>query len=107
MGNESPDIILQYIRDNISSINLESASAHFGYTGAHLSRLVKKYTGSSFAVFVNTQRILKAEYLLSATGVPISSIQSLVGLDSKEYFSRMFKKLSGMTPSDYRKKYRK
>ena len=105
VGAESPDIILQYIRDNISGINLESASAHFGYTGAHLSRLVKKYTGSSFAVFVNTQRILKAEYLLSSTGVPISSIPSLIGLDSKEYFCRMFKKINGITPSVYRKKH--
>ena len=102
-GIDSPEMLLQYIRDNISGVTLESASAHFGYTGAHLSRLVKKYTGNSFAVFVNTQRILKAEYLLARTGVPISGIPVLIGLDSKEYFCRMFKKVNGMTPSEYRK----
>ena len=106
VGNDSPERILQYIRDNIAWVNLENASAHFGYTGAHLSRLVKKYTGNSFATFVNTQRILKAEYLLAKTGVPISTIPALVGLESKEYFGRMFKKVNGITPSEFRKKHK-
>ncbi len=103
IDKECLEMILQYIRDNISSVNLENASVHFGYTGAHLSRIIKKYTGSSFSTFVNTQRILKSKYMLTKTDIPISNIAALVGLDSKEYFCRMFKKNNGITPSEYRR----
>lgn len=106
VGVENPEVICQYIRDNISSVTLDSASAHFGYTGAHLSRLIKKYTGNSFSMFLKTQRILKAESLLVKTDLPTSDIAEHLGLDSKEYFCRMFKRVNGIAPSVYRKRFK-
>lgn len=103
VGIKSPDVILQYIRDNISNVTLESAGKYFGYTGTHISRIIKKHTGFSFAVFINTQKMLVAQKLLADTNIPIGNIPQLIGLDSKEYFCRMFKKNLGITPSDYRK----
>lgn len=103
----SPEIFLDFIRRNITTVTLESAAAYFGYTPAHFSRLVKKYTGSSFSAFVTTQRLLTAEKLLSETGIPIGSIPAMTGLESAEYFSRMFKKHNGTTPSQFRRLHRR
>ena len=53
------------------------------------------------------QRMLRAEQLLLQTDTPIGKIPELVGLDSKEYFSRVFKRYNDVTPSEYRKTYSK
>lgn len=95
--------ILQYISDNISTVTLESAAAHFGYYPSHLSRIIKKHTGNGFATYITLQRMLHAEEYLVKTEIPIGKIPSLVGLDSSEYFSRVFKKYNNVTPSEYRK----
>lgn len=99
--------ILQYIRDNISSATLENVSSYFGYSPAHLSRIIKKHTGNSFATFLLLQRMIRAEQLLSQTSTPIGKIPELIGLDSKEYFSRVFKRYNNISPSEYRKIYSK
>lgn len=104
VGSDHMDRILEYVRDNLTIITLESTASHFGYTGAHLSRLIKKHTGFTFSAFVINQRMLAAEKMLSETAVPISAIPSMIGLESREYFDRLFKKCHGITPSEYRRK---
>ena len=98
--------ILQHIRDNIAIVTLESVSNHFGYSPAHLSRIIKKHTGNSFSTFIMLQRIIRAEQLLSDTNIPIGKIPAIIGLDSKEYFSRVFKRFNNISPSEFRKKHR-
>lgn len=95
-------IILQYIRDNISSATRESVADHFGYSPIHLSRIIKKHTGNSFSTFILLQRMLRAEHLLTQTDISIGKIPAMIGLDSKEYFSRAFKKYNNVSPRQYR-----
>lgn len=95
--------ILQYINDNISTTDLASTAGYFGYSPSHLSRIIKKHTGNGFATYIMLQRMLHAEEYLIKTDIPIGKIPSLVGLESGEYFSRMFKKYNNLTPSEYRK----
>jgi len=97
-----PEAILQYIKDNISTAELRSTADHFGYSPSHLSRLIKKHTGNGFATYIMLQRMLRAEQLLSKTDIPIGKIPAMIGLDSKEYFSRMFKRFNNISPSEYR-----
>ena len=104
---ELAERILQYIRDNYTSITLESAAEHFGYSSAHMSRIIKSHTGCGFAAFLTSYRFTRAKALLAESVLPIGQIAKMVGLDSKEYFSRMFKKQCGMTPFEYRKTRRK
>ena len=99
-----PEAILQYIKDNISTAELESTADHFGYSPSHLSRLIKKHTGNGFSAYIMLQRMLRAEQLLSKTDIPIGKIPAMIGLDSKEYFSRMFKRFNNVSPSEYRQK---
>lgn len=97
------EAILQYIKDNISTAELESTADHFGYSPSHLSRLIKNHTGNGFATYIMLQRMLRAEQLLSKTDIPIGKIPAMIGLESKEYFSRVFKKFNNISPSEYRK----
>lgn len=103
---DTADAILGYIRDNIGIANLENTARHFGYSPVHLSRIIKKHTGSSFAKFILLQRMVAAEHLLSKTDMPIREIAASTGLESPEYFSRIFKKYNDVSPMQYRKEHR-
>ena len=103
---DTVEAILGYIRDNVSSANLENTARHFGYSPVHLSRIIKKHTGSSFAKFILLQRMVAAEHLLSKTDMPIREIAASTGLESPEYFSRIFKKYNDVSPMQYRKEHR-
>lgn len=102
-GEADIEVILQYVNDNISNVTLASLSQHFGYSGAYLSRIIKKHTGNTFVSYLTSQRLLKAEYLLTKSAIPVGKIPKLVGIDSEEYFYRMFRHFNNMTPLQFRK----
>lgn len=100
----SSEEIITYIRDNHVSVSMPELSKKFGYSFSQLDRIIKKHTGNVFSALVTHERILHAKNLLKNTSISVSEIAKAVGLDSKEYFSNMFKKQTGMTPTEYRKK---
>ncbi len=106
ISSNTTEDVLQYIKDNLSTVNLENTASHFGYSPAHLSRLIKKYTGNSFSTYLMLQRILRAYYLLSKTDLAIGKIPSMIGIESKEYLSRVFKKYNFVSPMQYRKMHK-
>ena len=67
-------------------------------------RSFKRYTGVTPLQYITTIRINKAKELLKDSGYSIQEIGSLVGYDNQLYFSRMFKKQTGCSPSQYREK---
>ena len=69
----------------------------------YLSNLFKKETGISFSDYVNLQRIKKAQELLTETHLRTYQIAQQVGFQDESYFSRVFKKIVGMRPGEYRK----
>ena len=70
------------------------------YCGA----LFSKETGQTILQYTNQLRITKAKELLRFTNDPVSEIAAEVGIDDLYYFSRLFKKLVGISPSEYRKR---
>ena len=74
-----------------------------GISENYLSRLVKKYTGRSVGAWIDIVRIQRAKRLLSETRLPIIDIAAAVGIEDQSYFSRLFKKETGLTPSSFRK----
>jgi AraC-like DNA-binding protein len=83
---------------------IASYASEIGISENYLSRLVKKHTGRSVGAWINIVRIQRAKRLLSETSQPIIDIAAAVGIDDQSYFSRLFKKETGLTPSVFRKK---
>ena len=66
-------------------------------------RNFKEYTGSTPAQYLLSLRISNAQTLLESTSYNITEIANIVGYDNPLYFSRIFKKQIGMSPSEFRK----
>ena len=94
--------ILNYLRDNYTSITLADLSKRFGYSPAQMHRILLKYTGSTFSNLVDQYRFNQAARLLRETDIPIHKIGESLGLE-KTYFHRFFKRLGFCTPLQYRK----
>jgi AraC-like DNA-binding protein len=76
-----------------------AVSVHPGY----LHRIFKRQTGASVLDYVMAYRIDKAKMLLAKSDIPISDISDYIGLNSRQYFSAVFKKRTGLTPQEYRR----
>ncbi|WDH80466.1 helix-turn-helix domain-containing protein [Paenibacillus urinalis] len=87
---------------SLREVNLQHVANHLHLHPGHLSELFKKVTGRSFVEFVTELRMKKAEELLSVSPAKLSEIALLIGYEDVKYFSRLFKKHYGLTPSDYR-----
>lgn len=108
LPNESKTKILE-IGDSIlencynSNLNIEKILEEYEISEVHFRRLFKKMYGSSPIKFVQNIRINKAKQLLIDENVSINKIALECGYDDPFYFSRIFKKVTGVTPSEYRK----
>lgn len=85
---------------------LDSLAQAFYVSPSHLSRVFKQITGYRFCDYLQNIRIREAKKLLRETNLPIHVISDLVGYTHTSNFNVSFKKLSGHTPGEYRRKYR-
>lgn len=109
IGNREVNILLNpvliYISENYSEkITLESVSKACNLSVFYLSKLFKKNTGMKFIDYINLYKIEKAKQLLENTDMSIINISMSLGYDESGYFSKVFKKVVGVTPSAYRNK---
>ena len=74
---------------------------------ATLCRDFKKSTGKTLVEFVNSKKFETAKYKILSSSDTFTKIAEELNFESIHYFTRFFKKMSGMTPKDYRKKGRK
>ncbi|MCI8549658.1 MAG: AraC family transcriptional regulator [Lachnospiraceae bacterium] len=92
-----------YIARNFSTpITLEDAAAHIHLSPAYFSTFFKQATGSSFKEYLNKIRIKESKRLLANSDYSIIDIAVAVGFSDQSYFSRVFKKYTGLTPKQYR-----
>jgi two-component system, response regulator YesN len=95
---------IEYIRTHISEdLSLNTISVAIDSSPHELSRQFKKQTSKSLTDYINEQRILEAIYLIDNQHLSITDISLMVGFNDVNYFTKVFKKLKGMTPSHYRK----
>ncbi len=93
-----------YIRDNFQKdITLDSVSEFINLHPSYCSTIFKKAEGKSVTEFINTMRINHAKELLETTNFRIGEVGVMSGIPDPYYFSRVFNKISGVSPSDYRK----
>lgn len=93
-----------YLEENYcdSSISLESAAERIALSPQYLSRIFSNQMGKTYIDYLTDLRIRRAMELLRKTDRSIKEISNDVGYGDPNYFSRIFKKITGKTPSDYR-----
>ncbi len=92
-----------YIQNNITEpISLQSAAALFKVTPSHLARIFHLFKRMTFTKYVNTARVCRAEQMLKETTFSITDIAFHCGFSSLSYFSRVFTRNTGKSPSEYR-----
>lgn len=84
-------------------LTLKEAAAKLHMNPSYLSQLFKQQTGVTFSDYVLKVRLEEAKRLLACTSLRMSEISERLGYTDLTYFSGNFKKLTGMTPSEYRK----
>lgn len=98
--------IIAYINEHLQeNITLNDIAAHFYMNKDYLARLFKQHTHSTIGHYIALQKVSKAQNLLT-TGLSVAQVQEQMGFTSYEYFFRFFKKMTGMSPSQYRKNHR-
>ncbi len=97
--------VKEYIAAHLpdSQLRLESIADEAHVTYSHLSRVFKQAEGINVSEYITNKRIEKAMQLLRMTTDPISLVSDQVGYASPYYFSACFKRIAGVTPSEYRK----
>ena len=91
-----------YIRDHIAeNISTSGISADLGFSKCYFCVLFKRYFGSTFTEYLNAFRINTAINTYRSTGGSFASIAKSVGFEDYAYFSRCFKKRTGMSPTGY------
>jgi two-component system, response regulator YesN len=83
---------------------LEYLASLFYVNRSYLSHLFKSKLGKNYVDYLNEVRITKAKELLTSSKRSLCQIAKAVGYDNAKYFFRVFKKITGVTPEQYRKK---
>lgn len=95
--------VVDYIsRSFNSTITLKAMADQFGINSSYLSTLFKKETGKSFTEYIMETRMTFAMQLLLQTDLPISAIAVECGIPDNNYFARIFKTRTGVSPLQYR-----
>lgn len=97
--------IIDYINNNYKrDIGIADIADYIGLSYSHVRKIFKDKTGKNIVDYINSLRINEAKKLLINTDLCIKDLAPLVGYNSDQTFSRIFKKLEGVTPGEYRAK---
>lgn len=100
--------VLSYIRKNIyKTIDIDSLAAISCLSKDHFIRLFRKEVNNTPLQYINQKKIEKAQLILITDSMPVKNISYLLAYEDHSYFNRLFKKLTGVTPQQYRDRYKK
>ena len=108
--NDSYDLrklrITEYIEQNLKrSIGLPDLARHLNLSESHTSVLVRKLLGWSFSEYLILRRVERVAQFLSTSDLSLREAADLCGFSSEFHLSRMFKRVKGISPSLFRKKF--
>lgn len=106
--NEYSDVmakIVNYITENLTTnLTLKDIAEKYEMHPVHLARKFKQETGITFIAYINQQRIFLSKYYFHLQKYQLSEVAYLSGFNSHSYFTKVFKKISGETPTKYLRK---
>lgn len=95
-------VVSQIDYDLTADLGLKAMSSLLNVNSSYLSTLFKKETGTTLTEYVNRKRIEHALFLLNSTNMQIQVIAQYCGIPDVNYFTKIFKKIIGQTPKEYR-----
>lgn len=99
--------VQEYIREHLDQrLSLSDVAAVFNFSPNYLSQLFAQNSESGFVEFVTSTRIAAAKSLMASTDLKIYEISDRIGFESAFYFSKVFKKLEGVSPREYMQRVR-
>ncbi|MBQ2053952.1 MAG: response regulator [Eubacterium sp.] len=98
------DNVISEIREHyMEDISLTSLSAKYNISLGHLSKMIKESLSVNFSDYIASLRIQRAKELLRDDRLSIQEIAEIVGYNDYFYFTKVFKRVEGISPSKYRK----
>jgi two-component system response regulator YesN len=96
--------VLNDIKNNFHDgfYSLNSAAVNLGLSPTYLSKIFKNHLGKNFTEYLSEMRIDEAKQMLQNTDIDITRIAELGGFNSPNYFCKVFKSFTGLSPSAYR-----
>lgn len=102
------DIIIDYFRTNVNSkLSLTDVCNKVNYSRSFLCKVFKAQTGETLSSYFNRLKIQESQKLLDETNMSITDISKELAFTDVKYFGSLFKKIVGMTPSEYKKASKK
>jgi len=102
-NNEIIKKAIGYIARNFASkITLEDVAGYIHLNPSYFSTIFKQSTGSSFKEYLNMVRVEESKRLLANTDYSIIDVAIATGFEDQSYFSKTFKKYTGLTPKQFR-----
>lgn len=105
LDEERIKAMLEYIHNNFSNkVTLEDIATSVHISKSECCRCFKKYLRMSPFEYLMQYRVIEASSILKSTSKTLSEVMSLVGFNDASYFTKIFKRFTNYTPTDYRKK---
>lgn len=97
------ELMKNYLQEHYhEDIALQEVAGHFHYSDAYFCKIFKQCFDKSFIIYLSEFRVEKAKELLADISVNVKDISQRVGYRDSNYFAKVFKRIVGVTPSEYR-----
>lgn len=98
--------ICKYLEEHYNEdISLEEAASIIGFSPFYFTKLMKEHMNMSYVDYITSLRVEKAKQLLEKTDMTVKDVGITVGYENANYFTRVFKRIEGITPSQYKRKF--
>ncbi len=103
MENHLIDSVKSYIEEHVESkIKISDICAKLGYSKSYLCKIFGEQTGQSIANYGTLTKIKHAKQLIRENRLNFSQISDKLNFETSQYFSRVFKRITGMTPTEFK-----
>lgn len=98
--------IKQYVKENYTHqlLSVSEISDYLGLNMSYACKIFRMRTGTTISRYITNYRILESKKLLLSHNIPIRDVAVMVGFQNSNYFGKVFKKVEGMQPKEFRNK---
>jgi YesN/AraC family two-component response regulator len=106
-GQDISSFISTYVSEHyMEELTLKSLADRMNYSLPYVSKRFKEDTGVTFVNYLQNYRVMQGCRLLSSSNRSLSEITEMVGYHDVKFFSALVKKMTGLSPADFRRRYK-